>query len=237
VIFFNNVGYLGMCGHGTIGVAVSLAHAGRLGLGTHRFETPVGVVKVELVSPNEVIVENVPSYRYREKVSLDVPGLGRVNGDVAWGGNWFFLIGEAPCALTLGNAKELSEKSLQIKDALRDQGIVGEDGGEIDHVEFFGPGEAEDADSRNFVLCPGNAYDRSPCGTGTSAKLACLAASGRLQPGETWIQESILGSRFEGSYQWGESGRVIPQICGRAYVYSEAHLIQNVDDPFRNGIV
>ena len=226
-----------MCGHGTIGVAASLAHAGRLGLGTHRFETPVGVVKVELVSPNEVIVENVPSYRYREKVSIDVPGLGRVSGDVAWGGNWFYLVGEAPCALTLGNAKELSEKSLQIKDALRDQGIVGEDGGEIDHVEFFGPGEAEDADSRNFVLCPGNAYDRSPCGTGTSAKLACLAASGRLQPGETWVQESILGSRFEGSYQWGESGRVIPKICGRAYVYSEAHLLQNVDDPFRNGIV
>jgi 4-hydroxyproline epimerase len=236
VIFFNNVGYLGMCGHGLIGVAVALAHAGRLALGTHRFETPVGVVSVELISPNEALIENVPSYRYREKVSLDVPGLGRVSGDVAWGGNWFYLVSEAPCALTLGNTKQLSEKSLQIKDALRDQGIVGEDGGEIDHVEFFGPGEAADADSRNFVLCPGNAYDRSPCGTGTSAKLACLAASGRLQPGETWIQESIVGSRFEGSYQWCESGRVIPQIRGRAYVYSEAHLLQHGDDPFRNGI-
>ena len=237
VIFFNNVGYLGMCGHGIIGVAVSLAHAGRLGLGTHRFETPVGIVSVELVSPNQVVIENVPSYRYREKVALDVPDLGRVSGDVAWGGNWFFLVGEAPCALTLENTKELSEKSLLIKDALRDQGIVGKDGGEIDHVEFFGPGEAKDANSRNFVLCPGNAYDRSPCGTGTSAKLACLAASGRLQPGESWVQESIVASRFEGSYRWGESGQVIPLIRGRAYVFSEAHLLQNADDPFRNGIV
>ena len=237
VIFFNNVGYLGMCGHGTIGVAVSLAHAGRLGIGTHHFETPVGVVRVELISPNEVVIENVPSYRYREKVTLDVPGLGPVSGDVAWGGNWFFLVGQAPCSLTLENTKELSDKSLLIKDALRDQGILGEDGGEIDHVEFFGPGEAADADSRNFVLCPGNAYDRSPCGTGTSAKLACLAASGQLQPGETWVQESIVGSRFEGSYRWGESGRVIPQIRGRAYVYSEAQLLQHEEDPFRNGIV
>ncbi|MCS1412197.1 MAG: 4-hydroxyproline 2-epimerase [Verrucomicrobia subdivision 3 bacterium] len=236
VVFFNNVGYLGMCGHGTIGVAVSLAYQGRMSLGIHRLETPVGVVSVELRSPNEVTVENVPSYRFYEALSLVVPEMGTVTGDLAWGGNWFFLVADAPCELKLTNAKRLTEAAQRIKDALRNQGITGDDGGEIDHVEFFGPPESSGADSRNFVLCPGNAYDRSPCGTGTSAKLACLAASGKLRPENSWIQESISGGRFEGSYRLDESGRVIPRITGRAYVYSEATLLQHPDDPFREGI-
>ncbi len=236
VIFFNNVGYLGMCGHGAIGVAVSLAHMGRIAEGTHRIETPVGVISVELCGPNEVVIENVPSFRFREALSLDVPGEGRITGDIAWGGNWFFLVGRPPCELSLENTPRLSEAAQRIKDALRDQEITGEDGGEIDHVEFFGSPKASDARSRNFVLCPGNAYDRSPCGTGTSAKLACLAASGKLEPGETWVQESIVGSRFEGSYASGENGRIIPRIRGRAYVYSEANLFRHPADPFRDGI-
>ncbi len=237
VIFFNNVGYLGMCGHGAIGVAVSLAHMGRIGDGKHRIETPVGIISVELCGPNEVVIENVPSYRFREAVSLDVPGEGRVCGDIAWGGNWFFLVNEAPCELTLSNASRLTESSQRIKDALKAQGITGADGGEIDHVEFFGAPQAEDAHSRNFVLCPGNAYDRSPCGTGTSAKLACLAEAGKLAAGENWIQESIVGSRFQGTYRHADEGRIIPQIRGRAYVYSEARLFRHPCDPFRDGII
>ena len=236
VIFFNNVGYLGMCGHGAIGVAVSLAHLGRIDLGTHRLETPVGIVSVELKSQNEVTIENVPSYRFREAVTVEVPGEGMVTGDISWGGNWFFLISESPCDLSLCNAKKLTISSQRIKQALKDQGITGEDGGEIDHIEFFSAGKAADANSRNFVLCPGNAYDRSPCGTGTSAKLACLAASNKLAPGVEWVQESIVGSRFEGSYRWAENGQVIPRIRGRAYVYSEAQLLRHENDPFRDGI-
>lgn len=236
VIFFNNVGFLGMCGHGTIGVVVSLAHLGRLTVGRHRIDTPVGVVAVTLEDPNTVVIENVPSYRHRESVEVEVPELGTVRGDIAWGGNWFFLVSESPHELILDHASLLTEKAQRIKDALRDQGITGADGGEIDHVEFFGPPVAADANSRNFVLCPGNAYDRSPCGTGTSAKLACLAASAALKPGEPWIQESIIGSRFEGSYQISPSGEIIPRIKGSAYVYSEAKLLQHPEDPFREGI-
>ena len=236
VIFFNNTGYLNMCGHGAIGVAVTLAYLGRIQPGLHQLETPVGVVQVELLSSNEVAIGNVPSYRHQSKVSVDVDGLGTVTGDIAWGGNWFFLVERSPYDLTRESIRLLTDAADSVKTELHRQSITGADGGEIDHIEFFGPPESADAHSRNFVLCPGGAYDRSPCGTGTSAKLACLAADGKLQPGETWIQESIIGSRFEASYQNGESGQIIPRIAGRAFVCSEATLIQNPDDPYAHGI-
>ncbi len=237
VIFFNNVGYLGMCGHGTIGVAVSLAHLGRFSVGRHRLDTPVGPVDVVLENDHQVTIHNVPSYRAQEAVAVDVPGMGTVVGDVAWGGNWFFLVSEAPAPLVLSNVGALSAAAERVKTALADQGITGDDGGEIDHVEFFGPPVEADAQSRNFVLCPGNAYDRSPCGTGTSAKLACLAAAGKLAPGETWVQESIVGSRFEGAYELGEGGAILPRITGRAFVYGETTLLAHAEDPFRGGII
>jgi 4-hydroxyproline epimerase len=235
LIFFNNAGYLGMCGHATIGAAVTLAHLGRIGLGAHRFETPVGVVRVELTARNYVTIENVESYRHRKAVRLEVEGLGVVAGDVAWGGNWFFLTDAAPCPLMIGNVPELSEAARAIRRATTAQGITGAGGAEIDHVEMSGPARSPDADSRNFVLCPGGAYDRSPCGTGSSAKLACLAADGKLRPGEPWVQESIIGSRFHASYRPGENGGVIPRIRGRAFVCAEADLRQDEDDPFRYG--
>ena len=237
VVFFNNVGYLGMCGHGTIGTVVSLAHLGRIRPGSHQLETPVGVVKVELLNSNEATIENVPSYRYIKRAVVEVSGMGRVTGDIAWGGNWFYLVEESPCPLRLANVGKLTEAGRRIREALWKQGVVGEGGSEIDHIEFFGPPEGSGAHSRNFVLCPGNAYDRSPCGTGTSAKLACLAAEGKLSPGEVWVQESIVGSRFEACYWRGEAGRVIPQITGRAYVCGEAILLQHPEDPFREGII
>jgi 4-hydroxyproline epimerase len=236
VIFFNNVGFLGMCGHGTIGLAVTLAHLGRLTLGTHRFETPVGIVGVDLVGRNEVEIENVPSFRHRKDVSVDVEGLGRVTGDVAWGGNWFFLVSQAPAALTMAEIPTLTQAADAVARALEKAGIRGADGGKVDHIEFFGPPAATDAHSRNFVLCPGGAYDRSPCGTGTSAKLACLAADGKLAPGETWVQESVVGSRFQARYREGPEGRIVPRIRGRAYVVADTMLLRDPADPFADGL-
>ena len=237
VIFFNNVGYLGMCGHGMIGLAVTLAHLGRVGPGAHRVETPVGVVEVTLRGTNEAAIENVPSYRHRAGVRVDVPGLGAVAGDVAWGGNWFFLAEGSPVPLTAANLRGLTDAAERVRAALRRDGVTGAGGAEIDHVEFFGPPLSPDAHSRNFVYCPGGAYDRSPCGTGTSAKLACLAADGKLGPGEAWVQESIIGSRFTASYRPGPgAGQVVPTIVGRAYVCGEAVLIRHPTDPFRDGI-
>ncbi|MFT7511579.1 MAG: 4-hydroxyproline epimerase [Candidatus Omnitrophota bacterium] len=237
VIFFNNVGYLGMCGHGTIGLGVTLFHLGRIGPGRHRLETTVGEVSFELRGPNEVTIENVPSYRYAADVSVEVDGLGTITGDVAWGGNWFFIAKDSPYPLTKANAPKLTDAAERVKAALVTQGITGAAGGEIDHIDFFGPPESSDAHSRNFVLCPGGAYDRSPCGTGTSAKLACLAAAGKLAPGEIWIQESVIGSRFEASYRLNEAGQAIVRVTGRAYITGETHLICQEGDPFANGIV
>jgi 4-hydroxyproline epimerase len=236
VIFFNNAGMLGMCGHGTIGLAVSLHHAGLIGLGEHRFETPVGSVSVELLDRTTARIANVPSYRLAKDAAVAVPGLGTVTGDVAWGGNWFFLSHDAPCALELANLAQLTDAADAVKHALLAQGITGADGAEIDHIEFFARPSSGPAHSRNFVLCPGREYDRSPCGTGTSAKLACLAADGALQPGEEWVQESIIGSRFTGSYRPGPDGRIVPSITGAAHVSGVGKLVFDEADPFRHGI-
>ncbi len=236
VIFFNNTGYLGMCGHGAIGVAVTLHYLGRCELGVQRLETPVGVIEVDLLTPHEVSINNVASYRHRASVSVDVDGLGTVTGDVAWGGNWFFLVDSSPAPLDIEAVDELVAAAGCVRAALRRSGVTGADGAEIDHIEFFGPPRSADADSRNFVLCPGGAYDRSPCGTGTSAKLACLAADGKLRPGETWIQESMIGSRFQASYRPSDGDQIFPKITGRGYVCSEGKLIQQAADPFKHGI-
>ena len=236
VLFFNNRGYLGMCGHGSIGVAVTLAWLGRIGTGVSLLETPVGVVSVDLLDVNTVTVENVPSYRFRKDVAVDVPGLGIVTGDIAWGGNWFFLVKDAPCPVDLEHERELTSAALQVQAALAAQGITGEAGGEIDHIEFFALPRSPGVDSRNFVLCPGGAYDRSPCGTGTSAKLACLADDGVLAPGSDWVQESVIGSRFTARYRNGEQGQIVPSITGRAFICAETTLVRQPGDPFAEGI-
>ncbi|WP_367372073.1 4-hydroxyproline epimerase [Pseudomonas lini] len=233
VIFFNNTGYLGMCGHGTIGLVASLAHLGKISPGVHSIETPVGTVQATLHEDHSVSVRNVPAYRYRKALMLQVPDVGQVVGDIAWGGNWFFLIAEHGLRVAGDNLDALTAYTYAVQQALEAQGIRGEDGGLIDHVELFA--EDDHADSRNFVLCPGKAYDRSPCGTGTSAKLACLAADDKLQPGQIWRQASVIGSEFEGSYEW-QGERVVPTIRGRAFISAEASLIIEQDDPFAWGI-
>lgn len=246
VIFFNNVGYLNMCGHGTIGLVETLRFLGRIKPGVHTIETPVGNIVATLHDDRCVSFDNVPAYRARASVTVDVPEYGAITGDIAWGGNWFFLVKHlgtrrdevaGPCAVDLKNVTGLSRLTTAIMRALHDQRITGDNGGVIDHVEVFGPpSDATRAHSRNFVLCPGAAYDRSPCGTGTSAKLACLAADGALAPGETWIQESIVGSTFEGRYRALADGKIIPTITGRAFVNGDVAVLLDPDDPFAYSI-
>jgi 4-hydroxyproline epimerase len=233
VIFFNNAGYLGMCGHGTIGLVASLHHLGHISPGVHKIDTPVGPVSATLHEDGAVTLRNVPAYRYRKQVPVDVPGHGRVYGDIAWGGNWFFLVSDHGKVLQLDNVEALTEFTWAMLKALEAQGIHGEDGALIDHVELFA--EDDQANSRNFVMCPGKAYDRSPCGTGTCAKLACLAADEKLAPGERWVQASITGSQFVGSYEW-EGERIRPFITGRAYMTADSTLLIDEQDPFAWGI-
>jgi 4-hydroxyproline epimerase len=235
VIFFNNVGYLGMCGHGTIGLVVSLAHLGRIQPGRHRIETPVGVVGADLHETGEVTLTNVASYRSAQGVKVEVDGYGHFVGDVAWGGNWFFLVNDHRLTLTLQNAEHLTDCTWKIREALTRQGVTGGQGEEIDHIELFGEPTDSRAHSKNFVLCPGRAYDRSPCGTGTSAKMACLYADGKLKEGEIWRQEGIVGSVFAGRVRVVE-GKIFPSIRGSAFVNAEATLILDEADPFCYGI-
>ncbi|MGD0002094.1 MAG: proline racemase family protein [Bryobacteraceae bacterium] len=234
VIFFNNVGYLGMCGHGAIGVVATLAWMGRLGAGLHRIETPVGTVTAELHDDGQITVGNVPAYRWIRGAAVDVPGHGDVHGDVAWGGNWFFLTYDHRFPLDLAHLEELTDYAWAIRAALREHGVEGAGGREIDHIELFSipaPGEP----ARSFVLCPGKAYDRSPCGTGTSAKMACLWADGVLEPGQPYRQQSIVGSVFEG-YVEERDGQLWPFIRGSAFVTAEGRLVLEESDPFRWGI-
>jgi len=235
VIFFNNVGYLGMCGHGTIGLVATLAYLGSINPGQHQIETPVGTVSCVLHESGEVTVNNVASYRTAEKIEVEVPGYGRVSGDVAWGGNWFYLVRDHSLEVTVINIEALTAFTWAIRPDLRENGITGACSAEIDHVELFGPPRMEGADSRNFVLCPGKAYDRSPCGTGTSAKLACLYADGKLREGEIWRQESVIGSVFEGTVKVRD-GKVYPSIKGSAFVNADAELVLDPRDPLCMGI-
>jgi 4-hydroxyproline epimerase len=235
VIFFNNVGYLGMCGHGTIGLIATLAYMKRMVPGEHWVETPVGVVSAVLHESGEVTVNNVPSYRSAANVKVEVPGYGVVHGDVAWGGNWFFLVRSHEMQLNLKNVDSLTAFTWAIRLALRKTGMTGAGEKEIDHIELFAPSEIPGVHSKNFVLCPGKAYDRSPCGTGTSAKLACLYADGKIQEGQIWKQESIVGSVFEGAVMIRD-GKIYPSIRGSAFVNAEADLILNPRDPLCMGI-
>jgi 4-hydroxyproline epimerase len=235
VLYFNNVGYLGMCGHGTIGLMATLSYMGKIKAGEHRIETPVGTVSAVLHENGEVTVNNVASYRKAAKIPLDVPGFGKIHGDIAWGGNWFFLIEDHGQSLDLKNVDMLTSYTWAVRQELSAKGITGENGQEIDHIELFAASDMPGVNSKNFVLCPGKAYDRSPCGTGTSAKLACLYADGKLKEGQVWKQESIIGSVFEGSVTVRD-GKVYPSIKGSAFVNAEADLILDSRDPLCMGI-
>jgi len=234
IVFFNNAGYLGMCGHGTIGVVETLKYLGRINERTIRLDTPAGTVTATILDNGDVSLSNVLSYVYAQHITLQVEGFGEVHGDVAYGGNWFFLVHEPEFEINLRRAAELTQLTERIKQTLARSGIMGADGAEIDHVELSGPSGSA-ANSRNFVLCPGGAYDRSPCGTGTSAKLASLFAAGRLKEGEIYVQESVAGGVFRGQVRAAENG-VQPTIAGRAYITADSTLLFQEDDPLRWGI-
>lgn len=226
VIFFDRSGPIGMCGHGMIGLIETLRHLGRAGVGTHRIETPVGVVAAELDEAGAVTIANVPSRRLATGVEVDVPGIGAVTGDVAWGGNTFFLV-TSPAISLDAERDDLLRVARDVQSAAHSAGFT-----EVDHVELFGAPTVTGADSRSFVRCPSGTYDRSPCGTGTSAKIACLAADGILAEGATWVQESITGSTFSATYSWLDrrTGEIAPSITGNAAVLSRGTLL--VDSPW-----
>lgn len=237
VIYFDAGAVLGMCGHGTIGLTVTLAHLGRIGHGRHKIETPVGVVEVELTDANTVRVQNIESRRVHHAVSLDVEGLGTITGDVAYGGNWFFIVDPSPIPVLTSNLGALTDAAILIRDAANAAKIEGENGQPIDHVIFQDISPTAGVHSRNFVLCPDDTYDRSPCGTGSSARLACLAADGKLAAGDEIVQESVIGSAYRLSYQSGKNGGIVPSIIGQAFVMAEATLMFDKHDPFKAGIV
>jgi len=245
VVFFNNVGYLGMCGHGTIGLIASLAYLGKVQPGVIRVETPVGVVEATLHRgssseayrdpthyPNKVSVQNIPAYRHLTHIPVTVDGK-TIHGDVAYGGNWFFLTHDHGLDVNMQNLEALTDFSWRVREQLTANGITGANEAEIDHIELFA--STPDADSKSFVLCPGKAYDRSPCGTGTSAKLACLYSDGKLKENQIWKQQSVVGSIFEGSVQV-DGENIIPTITGEAWVMSEGTILVDERDPFGNGI-
>lgn len=234
VVFFNDVGYLGMCGHGLMGVARTMASMG-MGPSDHlTIDTPAGTVHARLLGEAEVEIRNVPPLVHRRDLVIEVPSLGSVVGDVVYGGNWFFLTQIPNEPLVYARRDRLLELALLIRNALAEGGVTGVEGAIIDHVEFSGPPTRPDADSKNFVLCPGRAYDRSPCGTGTSAKLGLLHAKGLLEPGEQYRQESITGSLFSGRLE-EEGGLLIPYLRGSAHITAHSNLRFDPSDPYRWG--
>ena len=236
IVFFNNGTYLGMCGHGLIGVVRTLEHLGRLAPGVAHFDTPVGTVRTELGADGAVTIENIPSHMHARDVVLEVPGYGMVTGDVAWGGNWFFITHADAVPVDMAHLGELGRFTQAIQDAIIVHGITGANGGVIDHIEISAAPARADADCLNYVQCSGGAYDRSPCGTGTSAKMAALHARGELALGQKWRQEGIAGGLFTGWLTAGPNGTVVPHVSGTAFITSEATLHFDPGDPFRNGI-
>lgn len=236
VIFFNNGTYLGMCGHGLIGVVRTLEHLGRVKPGPVQIDTPVGTVRADLGVDGSVAIENVPAYCHARDVAVEVLGFGPVVGDVAWGGNWFFITHDTPVSVVPGNIAGLMRFTRAVQDAINNAGLTGADAAPIDHIEISAAPSRQDADCRNFVLCSGGEYDRSPCGTGTSAKMAVLHARGELARGTEWRQESITGSLFTGWLTSDDDHALIPHIRGTAYITADSVLRFDPADPFRAGV-
>ena len=231
VIFFDRTDVLGMCGHGAIGVVQTLRALGRIDVGRQRLDTPAGTVEAECLEDGRVRLVNVPSRRLAAGVELAVAGLGRVTGDVAYGGNVFFLATSPD--VDLGQPLDALHVVAQaIQQACSESAAERPLLGKVNHIELMGEPTNSNAHARNFVLCPSGAYDRSPCGTGTSAKIACLAVEGKLAPGQEWVQESITGSLFTATYAWIDmaQGIVVPTITGEAEIFAEGCLLFRADE-------
>jgi proline racemase len=239
VLYWNAAAALGMCGHATIGLARTLAHAGVAMPARATFETRVGEVVVETLADGRVSFENVPARVHALDLEVTLEQGGTVRGDLAWGGNWFFIVRlDGAKGRAMRDAADELAFARSIERGIRAMGLAGGagNGGLIDHIALLFHPTRGDADARNFVLCPNGTFDRSPCGTGTSALLATLAARGELAEGAAWRQESAIGSLFEARFRAGaRAGEVVPAIAGRAFVVADGRLVDDPSDPSRLG--
>lgn len=234
-IYFNRVGYLDMCGHATIGLAVTLGRLGRIAPGPWRLETPAGIVGVSWHGGHEATFECVPPRRIRRGLTVACAAGGRVTGDVATSGLWFFLCRDHGLPLVPEAIPRLLERAWSIRRALEAAGIAGDRGEPIDHIVLLGPPQDPGNQGRAFVLCPDGAFDRSPCGTATSSLIGCLHEDGLLAAGERWRQESILGGVYEASYRL-DGGVCRPAVRGGAWITAESELHFDPADPYRSGL-
>jgi 4-hydroxyproline epimerase len=231
----NRVGYLDMCGHATIGLAVTLGSQRIIEPGSFRLETPAGVVGVMWHGGGAASFECVPPRRIAKGLALACDDGSRVTGDVATSGLWFFICRDHGLAVEPAAIPALTERAWSIRRALEARGITGDGGEVIDHVVLLGPPHEPGNDGRAFVLCPDGAFDRSPCGTGTSALVGCLLDDGILAEGRTWRQESVLGGVYEARIR-REQGVAVPTVRGRAWLTAETTLHFAADDPYRIGL-
>ena len=233
--YVNRVGYLDMCGHATIGLAVTLGARGIIEPGDFRLESPAGVVGVTWHGGGEAAFECVPPRRIAQNLALACDDGSQVTGDVATSGLWFYLCRDHGILVEPTAIPALTARAWSIRRALEARGISGDGGEVIDHVVLLGPPRDPGNDGRAFVLCPDGAFDRSPCGTGTSALVGCLFEDGILTAGRTWRQESVLGGVYEASIR-RERDILVPTVRGRAWLTAETTLHFAGDDPYRTGL-
>ena len=233
--YVNRVGYLDMCGHATIGLAVTLGARGIIEPGDFRLESPAGVVGVTWHGGGEASFECVPPRRIAQNLALACDDGSRVTGDVATSGLWCYLCRDHGLPVEPTAIPALTARAWSIRRALEARGLSGDGGEVIDHVVLLGPPRDPGNDGRAFVLCPDGAFDRSPCGTGTSALVGCLFEDGILTAGRTWRQESVLGGVYEASIR-RERDILVPTVRGRAWLTAETTLHFAGDDPYRTGL-
>jgi len=252
VLFIEVSGLLPMCGHGTIGVATVLVETGMVEVTEPetviRLDVPAGLVearvRVEDGHATSVTIRNVPAFLHQEARTVEVPGLGPITYDMAFGGNFYALTPAAAAGLVVDPARsgELIHAGLAVMAAINasDRPEHPEDPriGGCRHVVFHEPGR-DGADARAATSIHPGWLDRSPCGTGTSARLAQLHAHGQLELGAPFVNESVIGTRFTGRIveQTTVAGRpaIIPEITGRAWVTAMGQYLLDADDPFPAG--
>lgn len=254
VIYIETGGYLPMCGHDTIGVCTALVESGLIPIQEPvtylKLDTPAGLVEVEISLENgkakEVSFCNIPAFLLKS-VSVDVEGIGRVDADIAYGGNFYAIIDAESVGLDLipENASNIIEKAINIRNTINVKTeivhpqysfIRG-----LTHVEFFTEPTHEKADVKNTVVVPPGGIDRSPCGTGTSAKLAVLYANQEISIGEEFVHESIVGSLFRGcvleTTYVGDVAAVVTKITGSAWLMGMHRFFYHEEDPLKEGFL
>ncbi|MCX7884843.1 MAG: proline racemase [Caloramator sp.] len=253
IIFMDGGGYLNMCGHGSIGALTVAVELGMVPVKEPYtdvvLEAPAGLVKgkvkVEDGKAKEVSIVNVPSFLYKQDVEVDVPEVGKLTIDISFGGSFFALVKSSDIAIDIctSNAQKLCDVGMKILKAVNEQVKVQhpvlEHIKSVDLVEIYGPAKNPKATLQNVVVFGQGQVDRSPCGTGTSAKLATLYAKGQLKINEEFIYESITGTMFKGRVleetKVGDYKAIIPEITGSAYITGFNQFIIDPEDPLKYG--